>query len=138
MEERGSVVWRARERLWSSAKNDTVVKIGMVAAEIAKTIEAVIRITSVSGLHWSVVMQSTGLGLLRLGGAVDATHLFLRELRAILELRGGFLVVLRQPAHAAQLETWGAGGDQRPLMLALKKQFDHKGTLNRGRFVGGI
>ncbi len=138
MHESGASVWAARERLCSSTRNETVVKISVPGAEIPKIIEAVKRMACGTGLHWSVVAQATGLGWLRLAGAVEAMHSLLRELRAILELRGGSLVVLRQPPDAAQLEAWGNSGDQRPLMLALKQQFDHKGTLNRGRFVGRI
>jgi glycolate oxidase FAD binding subunit len=36
------------------------------------------------------------------------------------------------------LDAWGEPGDALPLMRAVKQQFDPKGTLNPGRFVGGI
>jgi FAD/FMN-containing dehydrogenase len=35
-------------------------------------------------------------------------------------------------------DAWGNGGDALPLMSAVKWQFDPLGTLNPGRFVGGI
>ena len=36
------------------------------------------------------------------------------------------------------LYAWGSGGDAFPLMLSVKQQFDRRGTLNPGRFIGGI
>jgi glycolate oxidase FAD binding subunit len=36
------------------------------------------------------------------------------------------------------IDTWGSAGDAFPLMLSVKQQFDPRGTLNPGRFVGGI
>ena len=39
---------------------------------------------------------------------------------------------------ATKLDAWGSPGDSLPLMRAVKEQFDPKGTLNPGRFVGGI
>jgi FAD/FMN-containing dehydrogenase len=35
-------------------------------------------------------------------------------------------------------DAWGDAGDGLPLMRAVKEQFDMLGTLNPGRFVGGI
>ena len=39
---------------------------------------------------------------------------------------------------AGELDAWGTAGDTLPLMRALKQQFDPRGVLNPGRFVGGI
>ena len=36
------------------------------------------------------------------------------------------------------LYAWRSGGDAFPLMLSVKQQFDRRGTLNPGRFIGGI
>jgi glycolate oxidase FAD binding subunit len=51
---------------------------------------------------------------------------------------GGSLIVLRRPAGIGPLDAWGNAGDALPLMRAVKQQFDPNGTLNPGRFVGGI
>ena len=51
-----------------------------------------------------------------------------------MEKDGGSLVILGQ----SKLDAWGSPGDALPLMRAVKEQFDPKGTLNPGRFVGGI
>jgi glycolate oxidase FAD binding subunit len=58
-------------------------------------------------------------------------------LRVAIERGGGSLVILRQPPGAS-LDAWGTPGDALPLMRALKQRLDPQGTLNPGRFVGGI
>ena len=42
------------------------------------------------------------------------------------------------PALGGGLDVWGPTRDDFPLMQALKAQFDPTGTLNPGRFLGGI
>jgi glycolate oxidase FAD binding subunit len=60
-------------------------------------------------------------------------------LRAAIEGLGGSLVALDIPAPLkARIDVWGAQGDDLPLMRRVKAQFDPVGTLNPGRFVGGI
>jgi len=36
------------------------------------------------------------------------------------------------------IDAWGNSGDAFPLMLSVKRQFDPRGALNPGRFIGGI
>jgi glycolate oxidase FAD binding subunit len=62
----------------------------------------------------------------------------LKTLRASLERAGGSLVIAHRPRAMPPLDAWGEPGDALPLMRAVKQQFDPKGTLNPGRFVGGI
>jgi len=65
--------------------------------------------------------------------------------RAIVELRrqctaiGGHLVVEKvRPEVKRGLDVWGYEAPALELMRRVKKQFDPKGLLNPGRFVGGI
>lgn len=52
---------------------------------------------------------------------------------------GGHLVVLEAPlAVKRRVDVWGPVGKALRLMQGLKAQFDPKGILNPGRFVGGI
>jgi glycolate oxidase FAD binding subunit len=67
-----------------------------------------------------------------------ATQSALLSFRASLESAKGSVVVHQAPSTASRMEAWGNGGDALPLMRAVKQQFDPKGTLNPGRFVGGI
>jgi glycolate oxidase FAD binding subunit len=62
----------------------------------------------------------------------------LQELRAVFERGGGSLVVLRRPADMTPLDAWGDTGDAKAVMRAIKQQLDPRGTLNPGRFAGGI
>ena len=101
-------VWSARERLWQ--RPGPMVKFSVLPAEIGKTI---------AGMR-EVVVQATGIGWARL-----------EELRGSIEWR----VVVR---GGKGRDAWGGAGDSLAIMRALKQQFDPLGTLNPGRFVGGV
>ncbi len=107
-------VWKAREELWGEG---TIVKFTTLPSRIA----------AASAFFSSFVIQATGIGYARFDGDLE-------KLRAAMEQDGGSLVILGQ----TKLDAWGSLGDSLPLMRALKSQFDPKGTLNPGRFVGGI
>jgi glycolate oxidase FAD binding subunit len=134
-------VWSRRQEIFSrtesGAENFAVAKLTTLPAEIAETIEMIGKIAA-SGLRWSVVAQATGIGLMRMDGAVPDIATGLRRMREWLEGRGGSLVIVRRPTGMAELDAWGNSGDALGLMQAVKRQFDPKGTLNPGRFVGGI
>jgi glycolate oxidase FAD binding subunit len=52
---------------------------------------------------------------------------------------GGYLVVLDAPEPARRtVDVWGPPPDGVAVMRRLKAEFDPKGVLNPGRFVGGI
>ena len=107
-------VWKAREQLWEDAP---VVKFTTLPSRIA----------AASASFSRFVIQATGIGYGRFDGD-------LQGLRAAMEKDGGSLVTFGNPA----IDAWGSPGDAFPLMRAVKEQFDPKGTLNPGRFVGGI
>ena len=63
----------------------------------------------------------------------------LARARQRLAALGGALVLEKAPRGvAALIEVWGDVGSSADVMRALKAQFDPRGTLNPGRFVGGI
>ena len=95
----------------------------------------------------SVAYPTTGLALSTLASAdTDALVLAIEEARRVAERLGGSLVVTSAPVEVKQrIDVWGpstgsgqAAGSALPLMRRLKEQFDPRGTLNPGRFVGGI
>ncbi len=114
-------VWKAREDLWS--REGAIVKLSVLPSNIAKTV-------SLLGQDSAAVFQAHGIGHARV--TIPVT-----QLRTAIEQMGGTLTVLRQPSEGP-VDTWGSPGDALPLMRALKQQFDPKGTLNPGRYVGGI
>jgi glycolate oxidase FAD binding subunit len=137
----GKDVWDARQRINSAGKGRdadfAVAKFATLPARMAETIE-VIATRSRADLRWSVAAQATGIGWARLEGEASAMVSVLRELRADLERDGGSLVMAHRPASLAPRDAWGSSGDALPLMNAVKRQFDPLGTLNPGRFLGGI
>jgi glycolate oxidase FAD binding subunit len=133
-------VWDAREEICSAEKSGrefAVAKFATLPAELAESLEMIAGLCR-GELRWSVVVQATGIGWVRLKGAAAGIDSVLRQLRADLEGRGGSLVLAHRNAGASELDAWGDAGDALPLMRAVKAQFDPLGTLNPGRFVGGI
>ena len=99
------------------------MKLSVLPSDIAKTVKLL-------GQGSDAVIQANGIGHARIPSDIA-------QLRGTIEQMGGTLTILRQPTEKP-LETWGNPGDAFALMRALKQQFDPKGTLNPGRYVGGI
>jgi glycolate oxidase FAD binding subunit len=137
----GGDVWNARQEICSAGKlretEFAVAKFASLPAQMAEAIETMARLSG-AGMRWKVAAQATGIGWVRLEGEASAIDSVLREFRACLERLGGSLVVARRPTRMAEFDAWGSAGDALPLMSAVKRQFDPQGTLNTGRFVGGI
>jgi len=134
----GRDVWDAREEVSSAGKSGgefAVAKFVTLPAELAEPLEMIAGLCS-GELRWSVVVQATGIGWMRLKGAAAGIEAVLRQLRADLEGRGGSLVLAHR--GASEFDAWGNAGDALPLMRAVKAQFDPQDTLNPGRFAGRI
>lgn len=129
--------WGAGERLFEGrGRVSAVVKVGITPAQI----EELVHVVASSQTRSQLVMQVYGVGLIR----IDAEHAdelaaSIGRLRAEVGRLGGSLVVLEAPPEVKRhLGVWGEAGDALPLMRRVKHQFDPAGTLNPGRFVGGI
>jgi glycolate oxidase FAD binding subunit len=137
----GPMVWNARQELYTAGKDHTeaaaVVKISALPVNCVAAIEVLGRIAA-GRIRCNAVMQATGIGCMHLEGTPDALRSVLASLRSELERDGGWLTIAHQPSGMAALDAWGEPGDALPLMRAVKQQFDPKGTLNLGRYVGGI
>jgi glycolate oxidase FAD binding subunit len=132
-------MWQAREELWSSTELAAIVKFSVLPASIAETCGRIRLLANSLDVQWHAVVQGTGLGWLRLeASSASAIHQMLHTLRRELEQVGGSLAVLHRPPAMPTIDAWGSAGDAFPLMLSVKQQFDPRGTLNPGRFVGGI
>jgi glycolate oxidase FAD binding subunit len=131
--------WDARQNLWDSPTNTTALaKISLLPTNIAKTLDSLKAIGDSRKTNWRLVLQATGIGMLRLEAPPPQLSAAVEQLRDELQSRGGSLVVLHRPAGLASIDAWGDAGDTVPLMRAVKHQLDSKNTLNPGRFVGGI
>jgi glycolate dehydrogenase FAD-binding subunit len=131
--------WSARQNLWDSPIHSVaLIKISLLPTNIAKMLDSLKAIGDSRNVIWRLVLQATGIGMLRLVAAPPQLSAAIEQLRDELQSRGGSLVVLHRPAGLASIDAWGDSGDAVPLMRALKHQLDPKNTLNPGRFVGGI
>lgn len=132
-------VWNARQNLWDSPTNITLLsKISLLPTNIAKTLDSLQSIGNSQNVNSRLVLQATGVGMLRLEGTPPQLSATAEQLRGELQSRGGSLVVLRRPAELYSVDVWGGAGDTVPLMRAVKHRLDPRNTLNPGRFVGGI
>lgn len=134
-------VWNARQELYSAAKSEpltsAVAKFSMLLSAIHDALGTLCS-KATSRVHYDAVVQATGIGHVLLRGEPDAMASVLKSFRSELERNAGSLFVAHRPAEVAQIDAWGNAGDALPLMRAVKQQLDPKGTLNPGRFVGGI
>jgi glycolate oxidase FAD binding subunit len=89
-------------------------------------------------------VAEAGSGIVRFsvdGAAAPAERVadYVETVRGVASELGGHLVVLEAPLPVKQrVDVWGPVGKALRLMQGLKAQFDPKGILNPGRFVGGI
>jgi glycolate oxidase FAD binding subunit len=129
--------WRARQTLWRESGDEFLTKLTILPSCLQTTVSWIERLAERHRAKWNAVIQATGIGCLRIEAEMDEGIKLLTELREAVERDGGSLAILRQPAGCL-LEVWGSPGDAIAMMRALKQQFDPRGTLNPGRFVGGI
>ncbi|MFY9583090.1 MAG: FAD-binding oxidoreductase [Candidatus Acidiferrales bacterium] len=132
--------WSAREALWSGSEPALICKCGILPSQLSTLCGVVGRVAEPLGLAWKVVAQAVGLAFVRLSGSQEqALPAAAAKLRSELEQLSGTLAVLHcPPAVKKDIEVWGSTGDAQALMRRVKEQLDPTGTLNPGRFVGGI
>ncbi len=141
---------------WWAALNDETAPDGGMTLRAALAPSAVLdfmRRLSDLGHEAGVVLQSsayatTGLVLARTERApAERLAGVIEEARRATDEQGGSLVVTAAPVEAKRrVDVWGdpspgsgqAPAGALPLMRRLKEQFDPRGTLNPGRFVGGL
>jgi glycolate oxidase FAD binding subunit len=134
----GPAFWQTYDRVLAQA-GGVVLRVATLATRLAATVA---QARSMLGDD-VVVTGCAPLGVLRV--AVDgleppALARGIEGLRAFVAADDGSVVVERGAlALAAGVDTWGpVPAPALELMRAVKRQFDPRGTLNPGRFVGGL
>jgi glycolate oxidase FAD binding subunit len=139
VEQSSENIWNARQDLWNSSTNTTLVaKISLLPTDIAKTLDSLKTLGASRKINWQIILQATGIGMLRLEANPAQLSVAVEQLRSDSQSRDAALVVLRRPPELHSIDAWGNAGDGVSLMRAVKHQLDPKNTLNPGRFVGGI
>lgn len=132
--------WAARDELWRGTENAIIAKCSVLPTDLQTYFDLLRDTCGPLDVAWRTVAQANGLSLVRLEAGAEGSLLSATaSLRNKLEQLGGSLVVLScAVGMKSKLDVWGAAGDALPLMKRIKEQLDPNGTLNPGRFVGGI
>jgi glycolate oxidase FAD binding subunit len=136
-------VWTSHEAIWEGASPALLAKFSVLPTQFAAMCALAERVAGENSLAWKLVVQNVGAGYARFESSKQGNEQGLRS--ALLTLRDeiakmdGTLVALGCPVAVKRgLDVWGAPSDAQPLMVRVKQRFDPDGTLNPGRFVGGI
>ncbi len=138
-----SGTWTARQALWNGSQQTQssamIVKFSVMPAQLSGFRSLVSSLVEPLRLAWRIVAQAVGIGLLRMDGEKEPLLRALASVRTEMDKLGGSAIVLHcPPGTKPGLDVWGSAGDALPLMRRVKEQLDPAGTLNPGRFVGGI
>lgn len=119
---------------------EVAVKLAFPPADLASAMEVLLGATGRRGVKARLRGHAaTGVVFAGLSGDEGSVAEAVEEAREILERRGGSVVVREAPlSFKKKVDAWGTAGDYLPLSRALKAKFDAAGTLNPGRFIGGI
>jgi glycolate oxidase FAD binding subunit len=123
--------WSARQALWTVPELDFICKFSVLPSDIAAFAEE----TKSRCAEFRLIAQATGLGHFAARCSSDD----ILHLRKALNSNSGNLTILSCRSELTpSIEKFDQPPDSFPLMVRVKQRFDPKGTLNRGRFIGGI
>jgi glycolate oxidase FAD binding subunit len=132
------------DRLESVLNGTVLLRLACEPKRVVFWVEEMERLGRALGLRVATVAQA-GNGVMHaalegeaLGAALDGG--LLQPIREGLGPEAGSVIVERAPAALkANLDVWGpVGADALAIMSRLKTEFDPEGTLNPGRFIGGL
>ena len=125
------------------ADDRVVVKIGVPVSRTAAFLASAEELGRRQGWRGAITAHA-GSGVVRAAyaigaGALEPARDAIEALRREAEGALGSLVVEAAPVALKQhLEAWGKPGEAFPVMQRMKAEYDPRGFLNPGRFLGGI
>ncbi len=124
----------------SGENGEVAVKLAFPPAELSSTMEMLFGATERRGVEARLRGHAaTGVLFAGLSGDESSIVEAVEEAREIIVRRGGSLVVREAPvSFKKRVDSWGPAGDYLLLSQRMKDKFDAAGTLNPGRFIGGI
>ena len=122
---------------------EVVVRTSVVPSRVQAFVDAVN--ASPNGMTASYV-ASPGYGNVMVFWRSQSGYDLLKSSRAAIQAArsaavnlGGSAIIERCPVELkSELDVWGEAGDAIEIMRRMKQQYDPKGILNPGRFIGGI
>jgi glycolate oxidase FAD binding subunit len=147
-EEIATVVSDEHLRLWSSLADwnaaanliahTAVLKLTTVPTDLLAAVTETVEVGRQYGLTVAV-RASVGIGVAYMRVTGDESGEGLRQTLDAVHQHWPMLTVQGyDPAHAGGLPIWGVEPPTIRLMRDLKAQYDPRGTLNPGRYIGGI
>jgi glycolate oxidase FAD binding subunit len=121
--------------------DEVAIKISTPPAELTGVLDSTLGACSRRGVAARITGHAgVGVTYAALSGADEEARVqVVEELREIWTRRGGSVVVREAPPTLKErVEVWGPLGSRLELTRRVKEKFDPRGTLNPGRFAGGI
>jgi glycolate dehydrogenase FAD-binding subunit len=142
--ERPMEIWRDIERVATGTNADLVLDIATLPARIASTMRTVTLEMAARGsdVRWRLVGRATVGALCAIvpGAPTALGAALIPRLREAVAPFGGHVIVRRGPRELRRaIDPWGPLDPPAfELMRRIKHEFDARGVLNPGRFVGGL
>ena len=142
--ERPMTIWRDAERAATGSADDVVLDIATLPARVAHVIRSVTSDRAVFGTSARcAVTGRASIGALRavIDGVppADVAAMVTRLRATVAEVDGTLVIAAAPSAVRAVIDPWGPiAPGAFELMRRIKQEFDPRGVLNSGRFVGGL
>jgi glycolate oxidase FAD binding subunit len=136
--------WDRYDQACARGEGEVALRIGTLTSRLADTVRAVERAVQALGSGGTALLVgSAATGTLRLvltGQPAEGVVALVTDLRVFLaEFDGHVVVQSGARAVRERLDPWGPiEPEALALMRGLKQEFDPRGVLNPGRFVGGL
>jgi len=138
----GEDLWTRYDAALTPAEDEVILRIGSLPSRLADTVEVIERAFPAAE-RAVLITGCAALGSLRVaitGADVETVKRLVEEMRGLTADFVGAVVVESAPTSVrAAFDPWGPVEPAAlGLMRAIKQEFDARGVLNPGRFVGGL